>query len=280
MVDLLRRSHVRAFSVGAAGLTIALLALQGRMEGQGQGQGRGNQPPPSARAGAAFDPTGYWSSVITQNWRLRMVPPAKGDYIGIPISAAGKKAADGWDQAKDEAAGNQCKAYGAPGLMNLPTHLHITWQDDNTLRVDTDYGTQTRVLHFAAPQGLGALSESRGGNLTPPEPRKRSWQGNSAAVWASRRGGRGGAPSERYLRITTTDLLSGYLRKNGVPYSESASLLEYVDLFQEPNGAGIIVWTAVVDDLVNLETPYIISSQFKKEPDGSAWDPTPCSAGW
>jgi hypothetical protein len=257
-----RRTRARALSIGAAGLVIALLA----MHGEGQGQGRATQPPPSPRAAAPFDPTGHWSSIITQNWRLRMVPPAKGDYIGIPISAAGKKAADAWDQARDEAAGHQCKAYGAPGLMNLPTHLHISWQDDNTLRVDTDYGTQTRVLHF--------------GDWTPPQPRKRSWQGNSVAVWASRRGGRGGAPSARYLRITTTDLLSGYLRKNGVPYGEGTSLFEYVDLFKEPNGAALIVWTAVVGDPVNLETPYIISSQFKKQRDASGWDPTPCSAGW
>jgi hypothetical protein len=150
--------------------------------------------------------------------------------------------------------------------MNLPTHLRIAWQDDNTLRVDTDYGTQTRLFHF--------------GTWTPPEPRKRSWQGNSVATWASRRGGRGTPPSARYLRITTTDLLSGYLRKNGVPYGETASLLEYVDLFKEPDGGAIIVWTAVVEDPVYLETPYIISSQFKKQADGSAWDPTPCSAGW
>jgi hypothetical protein len=257
-----RPSGARAIAIGAAALVIAMVA----MRGEGEGQGRGNQVPPSPRAAAPFDPTGYWSSLITQNWRLRMVPPAKGDYIGIPISAAGKKVADAWDQAKDEAAGHQCKAYGAPGLMNLPTHLRIAWQDDDTLRVDTDYGSQTRLLHFAPPQDKG--------------PRKRSWQGNSVAAWASRRGGRGGAPSARYLRITTTDLLSGYLRKNGVPYSENASLLEYVDLFREPNGAAIIVWTAVVDDPVNLETPYIVSSQFKRQPDGSAWDPTPCSAGW
>jgi hypothetical protein len=262
MKNPIGRRRARAFSIGAAGLVIALLA----MPGEGQGQGRESQPPPSARAAASFDPTGYWSSLVTQNWRLRMVPPGKGDFIGIPISAAGKKAADAWDQAKDEAAGNQCKAYGAPGLMNLPTHLHITWQDDNTLRVDSDYGTQTRVFHF--------------GNWTPPQPRKRSWQGNSIATWASRRGGRGGPRSAGYLRIATTDLWAGYLRKNGVPYAENASLLEYVDLFKEPSGAAVVVWTAVVDDPVNLETPYIISSQFKKQPDGSAWDPTPCSAGW
>ena len=257
-----RQSPARAIAIGAVALVIAMVA----MRGEGQGQGQPAQPPSSPRAAAPFDPAGYWSSLITQNWRLRMVPPARGDYIGIPISVAGKKAADAWDQAKDEAAGNRCKAYGAPGLMNLPTHLRIAWQDDSTLRVDTDYGTQTRLLHF--------------GNWTPPEPRKRSWQGNSVAVWASRRGGRGGAPSARYLRITTTDLLAGYLRKNGVPYGESASLLEYVDLFREPNGAAIIVWTAVVNDPVNLETPYIVSSQFKRQADGSRWDPTPCSAGW
>src|ERR1700681_3119302 len=196
MEYLVRRRHVRTFSIGAAVLVIALLA----MHGEGRGQGRRNQPAPSVRAAAPFDPTGYWSSLITQNWRLRMVPPAKGDYIGIPISAAGKKAADAWNQAKDEAAGNQCKAYGAPGLMNLPTHLHISWQDDNTLRVDTDYGTQRRVLHF--------------GNWTPPAPVKRSWQGTSGATWAPRRGGRGGPNVARFLRINTTDLMAGYLRKN------------------------------------------------------------------
>ena len=236
-------------------------ALPGTMRAQ-----RGGPAPATPRAGAPIDLTGYWVSVVTEDWRYRMLTPAKGDYIGIPISATGKKAADAWDQAKDEAAGNQCKAYGAPGLMNLPTHLHITWQDDNTLRVDTDYGTQTRMLHF--------------GGWRPPEPRKRSWQGNSVAVWASRSGGRGGRPSARYLRITTTDLLAGYLRKNGVPYGENASLVEYVDLFKEPNGAALSVWTAVVDDPVNLETPYIVSSQFKRQPDMSGWDPSPCSAGW
>src|SRR5687767_15254368 len=162
-----------AFPIGAAVLVVVVMAVHE----EGRAQGRAGQPPPSARAAAAFDPTGYWSSLITQNWRLRMVPPAKGDYIGIPISAAGKKAADAWDQARDEAGGNQCKAYGAPGLMNLPTHLRIAWQDDNTLRVETDYGTQTRLLHF--------------GNWTPPAPGKRSWQGSSVARWAARRGGQG-----------------------------------------------------------------------------------------
>src|ERR1700677_4844724 len=102
----------------------------------------------SARNTAPIDLTGYWVTIITPDWRERMVTPAKGNYIGVPITVAAQKVADTWDPAKDEAAGQQCKAYGAPALMATPTRLHIGWQDDNTLKVETDYGMQTRLFHF------------------------------------------------------------------------------------------------------------------------------------
>src|SRR5262249_27916981 len=122
----------------------------------------------AAKTVAPIDLTGYWVSVITQDWRLRMVTPAKGDYQSIPITLEPKKAGDAWDPAKDEAAGEQCKAYGAPALMNIPTRLHITWEDDNTLRVDTDAGMQTRRFHF--------------GNWKSPDTAPAS-QGSSVAEW-------------------------------------------------------------------------------------------------
>ena len=109
--------------------------------GQGRG-GRGQapaEPPPAPRAAAPIDLTGYWVSVVTEDWRWRMVTPPKGDYASIPINAEAKKVADAWDAAKD-AAGDQCKAYGAPGLMRLPTRLHITWQDDT----DAESGNRHR----------------------------------------------------------------------------------------------------------------------------------------
>src|SRR5712691_10610985 len=108
------------------------------------GYGQRGGPPPTAQADAPFDLTGYWVSVITQNWRLRMVVPPRGDYIGIPLNEASKKIADAWDPAKDEAAGNQCKGYNAAIIMTQPERLHLTWQDANTLRMDIDAGTQTR----------------------------------------------------------------------------------------------------------------------------------------
>ena len=109
--------------------------------------GRGG-PPQSPQTMAPIDLTGYWVSVVNEDWRFRMVMPPPGDYQGVPMTPAAVKVADAWDPAKDEAAGDQCKAYGAPALLRVPEHLHFSWQDDRTLRMDTDAGTQTRLFHF------------------------------------------------------------------------------------------------------------------------------------
>src|SRR5881397_2662407 len=102
-------------------------------------RGRGGPPQP-ARLAAPLDITGYWVSLIAEDWRWRMLTPPKGSYPSIPLNAEGKRIANQWDPARDEAEGNQCKAYGAAAIMLLPTRLHITWENDNTLRVDTDAG--------------------------------------------------------------------------------------------------------------------------------------------
>src|SRR5580692_1760656 len=107
--------------------------------------------PPTAKAGAPVDLTGYWVSIVTEDWRYRMVTPAKGDYASVPLNAEARKVADAWDPARDEAEGNQCKSYGAAGLMRVPGRLHVAWENDNVLRLDTDAGTQTRMLRFGNP---------------------------------------------------------------------------------------------------------------------------------
>src|SRR5262249_8668105 len=54
---------------------------------------RRQQPPQSPRAGAPKDFTGYWVSVVTEDWRWRMVTPARGDYDSVPLNAAGRRQA-------------------------------------------------------------------------------------------------------------------------------------------------------------------------------------------
>jgi hypothetical protein len=215
----------------------------------------GAQAPTAARDSAPIDITGYWVAFVTEDWRFRMITPRKGDYQPVPMTEQARKIADAWDPAADEAAGNQCKAYGAAAIMRLAARFHITWQDDNTLRVDSDYGMQTRLLHFNAP---------------PSQLGERTWQGYSSAQWER--------PAS--LKITTNNLRSGYLRKNGVPYSENATVTEYFDIGPIPGGSGgqVLLVTAIVDDPQNLRQPFTTSSQFKKEADGSKWDPQPCAA--
>jgi len=219
----------------------------------------------TGKTGAPFDLTGYWVAVIDEDWRWRMITPDKGDFSGVPLNLEGRRAADTWDPAKDEKAGEQCRAYGAPSLMRLPTRLHIAWADDNTLKIETDYGTQTRLLHFheAPPAG------------------ERSWQGSSLAEWEVGSGPkRRDAPTgPRDLKVTTTNLRAGYLRRNGIPYSQDARLTEYFDLIpKQPNGDEWLIVNALVVDPLYLTERFIVSSNFKKESDGSKWHPTPCSS--
>ena len=235
---------------GFAIVAAALLLPDGA---RAQGRGRGAaQPPATARAAAPIDLTGYWTAVITEDWRWRMVTPPKGDYQSIPITLAAQKVGDAWDPARDEAAGEQCKAYGAPGLMRAPTRLNISWLDDNTLKVETDYGMQTRLLRFGPAKAGGAPS----------------WQGDSVARWEG-----GGS-----LVVNTSNLRPGYLRKNGVPYSANATMTEYWDLITEPSGEQRILLLIVVTDPLYLQQPWTVPVHFKKEPNGSKWDPTPCNA--
>lgn len=208
--------------------------------------------PASAKASAPADLTGYWVAFVTEDWRFRMITPRKGDYQAVPMTDQARKVADAWNPEADEASGNQCKAYGAAAIMRVAARFHIAWQDDNTLRIDSDAGKQTRLFHF---------------NPQPSLPGERTWQGVSTAQW------QGSA-----LKVATTNLRSGYLRKNGVPYSENAAVTEYFDLAPLPNGGQVLLVTTVVDDPLYLRLPFIVSSQFKKEADGSKWDPTPCTA--
>ena len=226
-----------------------------------RGRGAGPAAPSTPRAAAVVDLTGYWVSVVTEDWRYRMVTPAKGDYQGVPLTPAARKAADSWDPAKEAASGEPCKAYGAPALLRVPGRLNITWQDDTTLKLETDAGQQTRLFHF--------------GNWKSPGGPK-TLQGDSVAEWEG--GGRGATDGS--MKVTTTNLKAGFLRKNGVPYSENAVVTEYYEVVTQPDGSPLLVVTISTTDPENLRTPFVISSQFKKEANNAKWKPSPCSATW
>ena len=266
---------------GGPAMVIALVATLAVATAELHAQRGGGPPPGPARTVAPVDLTGYWVSIVSMDWRWRMVTPAKGDYAGVPMNAASKTVADAWDPAKDEAAGEQCKSYGAPVIMSVPGRLHITWQDDSTLKIETDAGQQTRLLKFGAP-------------AAPAPKAAPSWQGTSTAQWQfsapglplmlrpqERAADAPAPPPQRggTLKVVTNNLRAGYLRKNGVPYSANAVLTEYYDLTKNGNDTWLTV-TTIVDDPTYLRTRRLIAYPFKKEANGDKWDPTPCSARW
>ena len=252
--------------VGLAGAAAVALVVAGGPGLQAQGgRGRGGAPagpPPTPEASAAIDLTGYWVSIVNEDWRWRMVTPPKGDFTSVPLNAAGQKMANDWDPATD----GSCKAFGAAALMRMPTRLHITWADPNTLKIETDNGEQTRLIHFDHSMQMGP----------------RSLQGYSEAEWVHTLGrgrgrGRGGPPPPGgSLTVMTTNLSGGWLRRNGVPYSQNATVTEYFDRFPVPNDGEWMSVTTRVEDPMYLARPFTTSSHFRREPDGSKWHPEPC----
>ena len=248
---------------------VLALALGATTLAQG---GRGAQnaaPPVSPRAAAPIDLTGQWVSLVTDDWRWRMVIPPKGDVLYVPVNDAGRRMAEQWDAAKDAAAGEACRAYGAGGIMHLPGRLRVSWENDTTLKLETDTGQQTRLFNFGEAQAPAELS----------------WQGFSRAVWelpgGGGRGGRGrgaaGARPGASMRVATTRMKLGYYRRNGVPYGTNATMTEWFTTLSEPDGNTYLLVTKILEDSQYMSGPWVRSVQFKKENGTAGWNPVPCS---
>jgi hypothetical protein len=227
----------------------------------------------SARDSAPIDLTGHWVALITDDWVYRMITPAKGDYSYVPLNAEGRRVADTWDATRDAAEGRECKGYAAPAIMRLPSRVEISWQDDNTLELDIDTGMQTRLFHFGEREAQGP----------------RTLQGWSYAEWEisgniDRQLVFGGArtsldeiPRSGSLRVDTNHLEAGYLRRNGVPFSENAFMTEYFNLLVEDDGNQYLVIQTFVEDPQYLARHFVRTLQFKREPDGSKRSPMDCA---
>jgi len=262
------------------GIAVSVFALAASAVPHGQAPaGQPPAPAPSLRELAPIDLTGYWVSVVTEDWRYRMVMPLKGDYGSVPLNREGRRVADTWTP---EQAG-RCEAFGAGAVMRAPGRVHITWEDDSTLKIETEAGQQTRRL----PLSKAALSKAAASSAP-------SWQGSSMASWDGppdvidvlRTGGfdnlsRGsGAAARRQawtpLKVVTTNLRAGWLRANGVPYSAEAVITEHFMRFAVPDGGEWLTVRTVVDDPAYLVQPFMTSTNFKREADGSKWTPKAC----
>jgi hypothetical protein len=274
----------------AGSLLVVVLAVSSASTALGQ-RGRGGgpaQPAQSPQAGAPIDLTGYWVAIVNEDWRWRMVTPPPKDSSSVPLNAEGRKVADAWDVSAD----GSCLAYGAAALMRMPTRLRISWESENVLRIETDNGLQTRRLLFDRSATPPADRSLQGFSLAewerPGRGRGPGGLGGPPAGGGASDGARAGAPPAAggaagqtpnqgtgNLKVVTTQLSGGWLRLNGVPYSETATVTEYYDRFPVGDQAWLAV-TTIVSDPKYLTQDFVTSSHFRREPDGARWDPRPC----
>lgn len=280
----------------------ALAIVPGGLAAQARPPAQQPAPPQPAQQAALVDLTGYWVSVVNQDWRFRMMTPPKGDYAQVPLNAAGRKIADQFDPGQYGGENYQvsgiidCRAYGPANVMRMPTRLRITWDSPNVLKIETDWGEQTRLFRFDADNLyrdiqqdllMGDVGTSNGPPSMPGysvAAWERPYQIN-APVWQRGPAGRGGGlGTERMderqpggsLAVVTTNLAPGWLRRNGVPYSSRTRVIERYRTFQDPTGNQWFNVTTQVIDPEYLNRPFNTTADFRKEPDGSKWAPHPC----
>ena len=298
----LSRHLAAAIPVCVAIFALTMAFGRSDVAGQARAGGAAGAAADGARAGPGrFD--GTWVSIVTEDWRWRMVTPPRGDVASIPVNAEGRKAAASWNLDADNAGGNQCKVYGVGGIMRQPGRLRISWQDDQTLKMEFDAGTQTRLLSFDRASsrrlsGPSRDSHARCGKVPAsdavmatadgrPDPRVTGGGLLSRDLPGGGGGGlRGGPPPRQQaqinrggdLRIVTTNFREGYLRKNGVPYSEQATITQYVHLLPtHPNGDNWLHVVTIVEDPRYLTQPFYTSTSFRREPNDANFKATPCA---
>lgn len=216
--------------------------------------------PPVGKPAALLDLEGQWVAVVTEDWRSYMITAPKGDYESMPLNGIGRQVANTWDP--DATDTDACMAYGAAAIMRMPSRFRISWESDDVLKIETDAGMQVRKLNFTKAGQPGAPSR----------------QGYSFAKWVQE-GEPVGKKTFGTLEVQTTNLLAGYLRKNGVPVSDKAVVTEYYDRFKASTGEEWLVITTLVDDPQYLYEPFTTSTHLMKDPRPASWKPEPCLRG-
>lgn len=255
-----------SFSKIACFLSASLLATSLVAQPPGGGQNLADLPPREATPGNLENIEGQWVSIVNEDWLWRMRVPEKGDFTSIPYNARAREVGETWD----ESMANSCLRYGAAGIMRQPMRIRTEWESDSVLTLETDYGQQTRRFIF---------------NEAAPANTPRSLQGYSMANWEydflpiGNFGGFGAEapdPEHGSLKVETSHLTAAWLRANGAPVSENATVTEYYTMFQDPTGIDWLTVTVVVHDPMYLNQDFITSSHFRRDTNAGAWDPRPC----
>ena len=202
-------------------------------------------PPLAAEA----DLSGFWGPRVHEDHKYRWEGPEHGEYDGLPLTAEAYAIADAWDPMEYYRPENQCSPMGITMILRIPGNVHISYEDENTLRIDSEiFGMTRRVYLDARPREDGPLT----------------WGGHSLGEWEA-----------DTLKVVTTHMLPGTghggLRRNGVPTSADMVMTEYFLRHDD-----YLSTIQIVDDPQYLLEPLIRSVTFRQLPDVAELGPWDC----
>jgi hypothetical protein len=188
---------------------------------------------------AQVDFSGEWAPRFYEDQLERVPGPELGDYLGLPLSAAGRARADNWDASIQTLPEWQCRPHSADYIWRGPSNLRVSKEVDPVSRETTAFHAEW-LRSVDRPIYLD-------GRPHPPAEAMHTWAGFSTGKWDG-----------DIMTTRVTHLKEGYVRRNGVPRSEKASLTEH----WIRHGDWLTVVT-VLTDPVYLTEPFVRSTDYE-----------------
>ncbi|MBV9769042.1 MAG: MBL fold metallo-hydrolase [Bryobacterales bacterium] len=188
---------------------------------------------------AQIDPTGEWAPQFDEDFLERIPGPDIGDYLGLPINNAARLRGDSWDASLLTLPENQCRPHPSDYAWRGPANLRIWKEVDRDTQKLIAYHTH---ISWQAPERTIWMD----GRPHPSADAAHTWQGFSTGTWDG-----------DVLTITTTHLKEGWIRRNGIPRSENATITEH--LFRHGDRLTVMV---IIDDPAYLTEPFVRTTDF------------------
>lgn len=206
----------------------------------------------AAQALAQLNLVGYWNPIFHEDFEERIPGPAMGDYLGLPISDAARLRAESWDASLLTVPEHQCKphpsTYGFRGVGMLRIWEDRDEKTQQLVKLDTHIAWQAQHREIWMD-----------GRPHPSEYARHTWQGFSTGRFEG-----------DVLVVETTHLKAAWIRRNGLPLSDRATM---TDRFYRHGD--LLTHVMIVEDPVYLTEPLVKTNGFELVPNGTM-DPYPC----
>ena len=203
---------------------------------------------------AQLEPVGEWAPRFHEDQPERIPGPEIGDYLGLPINDAARLRGDSWDASLLTLPEHQCKPHPSDYAWRGPANIRIWKEVDRESQQLIAFHTH---ISWQAPERTIWMD----GRAHPPDYAAHTWQGFSTGKWEG-----------DVLTVTTDHLKIGWIRRNGIPRSDRATVTEHFIRHGD-----FLTDAVIISDPVYLTEPFIRTTDWQSDPRQQI-APYPCEA--